>query len=145
MLASNTQRSTYLCLLNAGITGLCHYAWSFKNYFHLFIFMCIGVLSCPLSFVSVCLCTICVPGTHEGQRRALDPLELELQTAVSFHAAAGNWTQVLWRVVGALTPELSPAHHPTFSADIGSMQDNPVRGLQSWSKDGCRQLWFHFS
>lgn len=28
----------------------------------------------------VCTCTICVPGTHEGQKRVLDLLELELQT-----------------------------------------------------------------
>jgi hypothetical protein len=26
-----------------------------------------------------------------------DPLELELETVVSFHVAAENWTQVFWK------------------------------------------------
>lgn len=25
-----------------------------------------------------CLCTICVPGVHKGQKRGLDPLELDV-------------------------------------------------------------------
>ena len=29
----------------------------------------------------VCLCTMCMPGAYEGQKRASDALELELQTA----------------------------------------------------------------
>ena len=32
--------------------------------------------------VDVCMCTMCVPGTQRGQKRALDPLELELQLCV---------------------------------------------------------------
>lgn len=29
--------------------------------------------------------------------RALDPLELELQTIDSYYIGTGNWTQVLWK------------------------------------------------
>lgn len=45
-------------------------------------------------YLSVCLHHMCA-GTHGGQKRALDPLGLELQTVVSLHAGAGNQTQVL--------------------------------------------------
>lgn len=38
----------------------------------------------------------CVPGVHGSQKRALDPLELELQTIVSHLAGSGNQTQVLY-------------------------------------------------
>ena len=31
-------------------------------------------------WVSVCLCNVCFPGACGGQKEALDPLELELQT-----------------------------------------------------------------
>jgi hypothetical protein len=34
--------------------------------------------------------TTCVPGTHGGQNRVLDPLELKLQTVVNLHVGAGN-------------------------------------------------------
>lgn len=37
-----------------------------------FYFMCISV--CP----HVCLCITCIHGTHRGQERAPEPLELEL-------------------------------------------------------------------
>lgn len=33
----------------------------------------------------MCPCTPCIPGAHEGQKRVTEPLELELQTAVSHH------------------------------------------------------------
>lgn len=31
----------------------------------------------------ICLCATCVPGAHKGQKRAPDPLDLELDVAVS--------------------------------------------------------------
>lgn len=37
----------------------------------------------------------CFPHALRGQERALNPLELELQTAESHHIDAGNKTQVL--------------------------------------------------
>ena len=42
----------------------------------------------------VWMCTICIPNACGGQRRASDPLELELQKVVS-HLCAGNGTQGL--------------------------------------------------
>lgn len=42
-------------------------------------------------FLSVCLCT-CVCNAHGSQKMVLDPLELELQMAVSRRERAGNWT-----------------------------------------------------
>lgn len=33
---------------------------------------------------------MCVSGTQESQKRALDPLKLELQMAVSYTVDAGN-------------------------------------------------------
>ena len=36
---------------------------------------------------------MCVPGTQESQKRALDPLKLELEIVVSYSVDAGNWTQ----------------------------------------------------
>jgi hypothetical protein len=38
---------------------------------------------------------MCMPGAHGGHKRALDPLELELQGVVSYHMGAGNQIQVL--------------------------------------------------
>lgn len=55
--------------------------------------MCVGglfVLVCMSVWLHVCLCTTCVPGTLEGQRRVLDLLEQELQTVVS-HQSYGCW------------------------------------------------------
>ena len=36
----------------------------------------------------LCLCIICVANAYGGQKRALDPLELELQTVVGHHVGA---------------------------------------------------------
>lgn len=41
-------------------------------------------------YLSVCLCAMCVPGTHGGQKRTSDPLELELDMVVSCHASTRN-------------------------------------------------------
>lgn len=51
--------------------------------------LCMWVLFC----LYVCLCTACIPDVHrgqKGQKRAPDPLELELQVVVSHHMDAGN-------------------------------------------------------
>lgn len=39
-----------------------------------------------------CLCITCVPGAHRGQKRTLNPLELDLQTVVSL-LTLGPYTQ----------------------------------------------------
>ena len=40
---------------------------------------------------------MCMPGTYRGQKRASDPVEPDLETAVSCSVGAGNQTQVLWK------------------------------------------------
>lgn len=35
-------------------------------------------------------CTMCVPGAGGGQKRVLDPLELELQVVGSHHVGVGK-------------------------------------------------------
>lgn len=47
-------------------------------------------------FLHVCLCTTCMTVACEGQQRALNLLELELQIFVNHCVSAGNKTQVLY-------------------------------------------------
>lgn len=62
---------------------------------HYFYFMCMSLLFAGMS----------VPHMHawclRGQKRTLDPLELELPMAMSHHAGAGNSTHVLTSSGGA--------------------------------------------
>lgn len=51
------------------------------------------------------LCIMYVSGVHGGQRRVLDPLELELWTVVTHYVGTENWTQVLWRTSSAVATE----------------------------------------
>lgn len=48
-----------------------------------------------LAWIYVCMCTTCVPGAVESQRRALDALKLKLQRVLSLFVGAGNRTCVL--------------------------------------------------
>lgn len=41
------------------------------------------------------LCSMYLPGNHRGQKRASQPLEMELQTDGILHVGAGNQSQVL--------------------------------------------------
>jgi hypothetical protein len=72
---------------------VCYHTWllslflAFKKYH----FMCVGVL--PVNMLS----TPGVPGVLESQKRALDSLELELQTVLSHHVCAVNLTQAFWK------------------------------------------------
>lgn len=54
--------------------------------------MCRGI-----SCLHVFLCTMCVLGAHKGQKVAMDPLELELQTDVGHHVGAVKGIQVHWK------------------------------------------------
>jgi hypothetical protein len=45
----------------------------------------------------ICLGIMSVPDVCKGQKRASDPLELELPTAMSCHRSAKNQTQILWK------------------------------------------------
>lgn len=44
--------------------------------------------------MSVCLYTMCILDTQEGQKRVLDFQERELEIAESYHVRARNWTWV---------------------------------------------------
>lgn len=52
--------------------------------------MCMGVL--PASTFAPHACH-----AHRVQKRALAPLELKSQIAVSYHMGTGNQTQVMWK------------------------------------------------
>lgn len=55
--------------------------------------------------------TMCISGTHRGQKKASGPLELELQAMVSCQVNAGNGNQVLckrWKVLLITVPSLQP-------------------------------------
>lgn len=43
----------------------------------------------------VYMCTTCIPCAYRGQKRALESLNLELQTAMSCHAGTRNPTWIL--------------------------------------------------
>lgn len=53
-------------------------------------------------YLRVCLCSTCLPGTQGIQRRASDPLTLELQTVVSLHLGTRTITWSCGRAVDAL-------------------------------------------
>jgi hypothetical protein len=42
------------------------------------------------------MCTTCILDIHGGQKRALDPLEWELQTVVNCHVGAWDGIWALW-------------------------------------------------
>lgn len=48
-------------------------------------------------WVFVCLYITYMPGTHLGQKRRLNHLELELQMIVKCHVSVGVRTWVLWK------------------------------------------------
>lgn len=43
-----------------------------------------------IDVLSLCLCTVYVPGDLGDQKRASDPLRLELEIAVSFQVGTGS-------------------------------------------------------
>jgi hypothetical protein len=40
----------------------------------------------------------CTPGAHRSQKKALDPLKLELQAVVSHLVGAGKQTQIPYKI-----------------------------------------------
>lgn len=48
---------------------------------------------CMSACLHVCMCTTCVPGARG--HKVLDPMELELQTTVSYYVGLGNKTWAL--------------------------------------------------
>lgn len=51
---------------------------------------------------------MCVPGVHNGQKRVLDPSELEIQMIVSHHVGAENQIQVLCKRSNYSQPQKQP-------------------------------------
>lgn len=49
----------------------------------------------------VCLCTMCVPDTLEGQKTALSPMALELQMVVSYYVILGTEPEFSGKAVSA--------------------------------------------
>ena len=66
--------------------------------FFLVIFYKDGCSACMF----VCLCTVCMPGICGSQRRASDPLGLELQMIVSHHVDTENQTRWSVRAINIL-------------------------------------------
>lgn len=79
---------------------------NYPKHAYIIYFMWMGVSAC------VCLCTICLPGSHGGQKRASDPLRLELQGALSCH--------VLWMEAGSLGSSRAPDHWATSPGTTAS-------------------------
>ena len=48
---------------------------------------------CMDAWPELCLCTMCVPGAHEGQKRASAILELEVQMGRSHYEGVENRSQ----------------------------------------------------
>ena len=65
--------------------------------------MCVNVFC-----LHVCLCTACMPGIGRGQKRASDPLELELEMVVGLHESAGNRIQEEKQMFLTVEPFLQP-------------------------------------
>lgn len=58
-------------------------------------FLILDLLSSYMFFLSVYLCTMCMPDTHRGQKRVSNPLELELWMVVNHHVGAGSQACIL--------------------------------------------------
>ena len=67
--------------------------------------MCMGVLPSWISVYHVC-------SAHRGQERAADPLELELQTVLSYHVALGRSLHPLGEWPQCSEPLPSPRCEP---------------------------------
>lgn len=48
-------------------------------------------------FVCMRICALYACSACPGQKRVLDPLELEIVMDVSHHMGTGNWTQIFWK------------------------------------------------
>lgn len=120
----------------------------FKKKFR-FIFMC----EC-LAYVY--MCTGCKPGDHGNQKKASDPLELELDVVVSCCVGAGNQVQVFRKSNSALHHwAISPALAPCF-LDTSSFYSlcnvlsfvyfvKIIENMDSQEVTSCVELWLQVS
>lgn len=65
-------------------------------------------------FSCMYVCAAHVGNAYGGQKRAMDPRELELQTVINYHVGAGNGTESSGRTVSALAIEPSLQSFPLF-------------------------------
>lgn len=65
--------------------------------FHLKYLKILFILCVNLFCLHACLCTVCMTGAQECQKRVWDPQELELQMLANLHVGVGNQTLVLWK------------------------------------------------
>lgn len=64
------------------------------NWNHLVVYIYVGLIYlyvCPPYHIW------CWSGVRKGQKRVLNPLEIESQIVVSNHVSYRNWTSVLWK------------------------------------------------
>lgn len=64
-------------------------------------------------YLSVCLCTICMLDAHIGQKKAWDPIEVELWLVVSYYVGAGSkpWVYCKNKCSSQLSHPLSSPLH----------------------------------
>ena len=62
-------------VMQAGSTKVCYQALGLGFFVSLFLCLLCFMYEC---FAFMCLCPTCVPGSHGDQKKASDPLELEL-------------------------------------------------------------------
>lgn len=74
----------------------------YLKYLKILFILCVNVFC-----LHACLCTVCMIGAQECQKRVWDPQELELQMLVSLHVGVGNQTLVLWKNEQLLTTKSS--------------------------------------
>lgn len=59
-------------------------------------------------YLHVCIDTMCMPGAHGGQKKASNPLELELEKVVGHHAGIPTEPGSSVRAVHVLNRAISP-------------------------------------
>lgn len=74
---------------------------------------------------------MCVPDAWEVQKRAVNPLVLELQVVLSYHVYAGNWTWACGRTVSALN-WWNHLSSPSFSFWVEGLRKPRLALLCSW-------------
>lgn len=74
-----------------------------------------------MSGVPECLCIMCMPCTHRGQKRALESLELKLKVVVSCHVGDGKNLGPLQKQLVILTSE------PSLQLPFSFFEDNGLK------------------
>ena len=99
--------------------------WIYLLLFYVFACLYIGTHVCTYIRMYVCICT-CMLSAQGGQKRALDPLELEQQLAVGHHVDDGNliWVPQSRECLSARSQLMDPL---LFGKPFGSHRDIHVQ------------------